>query len=368
MNLVKTIRRWPRTFAASLIAGMFVALWVNALGGDGHAVSDIKSDEQVILFPVPAHRLEDGRWQATLHGWVFEPEPDSIWRNHVIGELRDALDLEPQAEDSEILAQRVGWFIVDNERGKSITARISPEFQNYPLGESGSAGHFSRTVTFRTTEMMFGFYEVASRDRRFFRGLISLIEPGGRIVVSDIDDTIKQSYVRDKKKLLRATFLEPFEAVPGVAEAYRQWARQRAHFVYLSNGPWQLYPPLESFMKDERFPPGVFELQDFRLKDSSVMNLFSDPVVAKVTRLEKYFAAYPKARFALIGDSGEKDPEIYGQIARNHPDQVERIFIRNVTGEPTAAERYTEAFKDVPIIKWKIFDDAEALMRWKFAE
>jgi phosphatidate phosphatase APP1 len=167
---------------------------------------------------------------------------------------------------------------------------------------------------------------------------------------------------------MQATFLEPFEAVPGMADAYRQWGRQRAHFVYLSNGPWPLYPLLEKFMTAERFPLGVFEMQDFRVKDSSVMNLFADPVVSKMSRIEKYFVTYPKARFVLVGDSGEKDPEIYGEIARKHPERVAHIFIRNTSDEPIGSDRYKTAFKDVFATEWTIFDDAEVLTRWKFAE
>ena len=46
--------------------------------------------------------------------------------------------------------------------------------------------------------------------------------------------------------------------------------------------------------------------------------------------IERILADFPRRRFLLVGDSGEQDPEIYGAIARKHPEQVERIFIRNV--------------------------------------
>jgi phosphatidate phosphatase APP1 len=58
-----------------------------------------------------------------------------------------------------------------------------------------------------------------------------------------------------------------------------------------------------------------------------------------------------------VGDSGERDPEIYGALARNFPKQVTRIFIRDVSKEPADAERYRTAFRDLPPGTWQIFHD-----------
>ena len=59
----------------------------------------------------------------------------------------------------------------------------------------------------------------------------------------------------------------------------------------------------------------------------------------------------------LLGDSGEKDPEIYGFIARKYPKRVHRIFIRAVKGESARNERFLKAFEGVPQEKWSIFTD-----------
>ncbi len=34
----------------------------------------------------------------------------------------------------------------------------------------------------------------------------------------------------------------------------------------------------------------------------------------------------------LIGDSGQKDPEVYGTIVREHPGRIRAVYIRDVTG------------------------------------
>jgi len=37
------------------------------------------------------------------------------------------------------------------------------------------------------------------------------------------------------------------------------------------------------------------------------------------------------ARFIMIGDSGEHEPEIYADIACQYPQQISHIYIRNIT-------------------------------------
>ena len=40
----------------------------------------------------------------------------------------------------------------------------------------------------------------------------------------------------------------------------------------------------------------------------------------------------------LIGDSGERDPEIYADVVRRHPDAIKVIYIRNVNPDPARIE------------------------------
>ncbi len=43
---------------------------------------------------------------------------------------------------------------------------------------------------------------------------------------------------------------------------------------------------------------------------------------------------HPRLRFVLIGDSGEKDPEIYAAAARANPGRILAIYIREVRLDP----------------------------------
>ncbi len=192
-------------------------------------------------------------------------------------------------------------------------------------------------------------------------GTVHLRSETGTTVISDIDDTIKISQVGNTKELVRRTFLEPFEAVPGMSGVYRQWAQAGADFHYLSSSPWQLYVPLSQFLTQQRFPAGTTQLKQVRVKSPSVASLLDDPEDHKLPAIERQLKLYPQRRFMLVGDSGEKDPEIYGAVARKYGMQIARVLIRDVTGTPARDARYQQAFRDVPREKWQLFQDAKEL-------
>ena len=92
-------------------------------------------------------------------------------------------------------------------------------------------------------------------------------------------------------------------------------------------------------------------------RDQSILELFAKPDAYKASVIEPLLVRFPRRRFALVGDSGERDPEIYGALARRYPGQVARVLIRDVTGEPATAPRYREAFRDLPPGIGQVFGD-----------
>ena len=83
--------------------------------------------------------------------------------------------------------------------------------------------------------------------------------------------------------------------------------------------------------------------------------------MTKTATISAILDQFPDREFVLVGDSGEKDPEAYGNIARKYPQQIIRIFIRIVTSEDFE-ERASLAFRNVPSTKWKFFKDATELV------
>ena len=341
--------------------------------GDQIQATKIQSDEQVIFFPTAAHVSEDGsEWLVPVHGWIFEPEVRDLARRAVVAELADLFDIDAQPPAAQqLFHRRVGRFLVDNERGKSIAVALGDNV--FVLERSHAYGHFTGEIKLPVDDVetlssngKLTFDAVTRNDDgRRFKGEVHLIGPTGLSVISDIDDTIKISQVTDRKAMLRRTFFEPFEQVPGMAQLYNRWAiaprgsgrSPPVAFHFVSSSPWQLYGPLAEFVRKAGFPEATFHLKRFRLRPSGIKALLADPTKTKPRAIRQILDAYPNRRFILVGDSGEKDPEVYGRIAREYPEQIERVLIRKVTAEPGDAPRYSQAFEGIPAGKWQVFEE-----------
>jgi phosphatidate phosphatase APP1 len=331
--------------------------------------SKVRNDERIIFFPTAAFLTEDGKhWTMPIHGWIFEPEEDGLARKALVATLASIIDLDDQpAEQQRIFRQRIGRFLVDNERGKRIAVRCGR--QVVVMDSSGADGHFSGEMTLSIEEAgrlsdsdKLTFTAITHNDDgRKFIGEALLIGPRGISVISDIDDTIKVTEVTDHKAMLRRTFIEPFEPAPGMAELYRQWAAagttDAVGFHYVSSSPWQLYEPLAEMMRKEGFPAATFDLKQVRVGPGGLMKMLADPLQTKPKAIRKILEAFPQRSFILVGDSGEKDPQVYGQIAREYPNQIIRILIRDVTDTPADDPRYKKAFENIPAELWEVFKD-----------
>jgi len=138
----------------------------------------------------------------------------------------------------------------------------------------------------------------------------------------DIDDTIKISNVLDKIKLVQATLFDDPTPVTGMPEVYASLAQSlnSPQFIYVSGSPYQLYPFLRDFV-DTKFSAstGPIFLRNITLLNPA--NLI-DAVAAngdatldyKVNQITRIQQMYPKKSFLAIGDSTEKDPEVYAKV------------------------------------------------------
>ncbi len=150
-------------------------------------------------------------------------------------------------------------------------------------------------------------------------------------VISDIDDTVVLSNVRNKLKMVLALALsnartrKPFT---GVAAFYRALHAGLNPVFYVSKSPWNLYAPLVEFLAFQGLPPGPLMLRDFGLRMSKHH---------KTEAIEEILGTYPRLPFVLIGDSGEQDPEIYSDIVGRFPGRIRAIYIRSVDASRIAA-------------------------------
>jgi len=347
-------QRWVK------LAAIGVAAACGHVCAQSPEASRVKSDERVVLFPTLAARNESGEWQADVRGWIYEPEHDSAWRNKLLEALGHGAPPD-NAEARRIFEERGRPFVADNESAKRIALLLGERpFVGEP---SGANGHFKASIRFTDSDARAAGEDdprapltlrvaLADGDDRRFLGLVYRIEDSGLSVICDIDDTVRITGVGDRESLIRSTFFESFKPVPEVRAQCSELAAAGAQFHYVSASPWQLYEPLERFLRDEGFPAGSFHLKAFRLKDSTFLSLFDNPEIHKRPIIEGLIQRWPGRRFILIGDTGERDPELYGDIARRFPQQVERVYLRDLRNARRRDPRLKEALREVPAEKW----------------
>ena len=122
---------------------------------------------------------------------------------------------------------------------------------------------------------------------------------------------------------------------------------------YQSNGPFELLPVVNEFLQISHLPPGSIRLRSYGGR-SLFNGLLSAPAMRKRTAVLDVLNHFPEARFFLVGDSGEQDLELYAEIARERPDQILAIYIRDASArdnsarpldDPTGSEAYRFALE-----------------------
>lgn len=322
--------------------------------------TNLTNDETVVLFPSLGHLSPDGQtWHVQVHGEVFSKQTTiGLAKRLLLRMLQRAMQAPDDEFGTPIFQQRIARWLASDERGKRIAIKVGPSVHVLPK-KSRRNGHFFGTLRL-TPEDLASFRATSSSQQPLqlevcgpngepllVQGQAYLLGQQGVSVISDIDDTIKHSHVSCKRTLLRNTFLNRYESVPGMAEVYRQWADAGAAFHYVSSCPWQLYREIAAYFTEARFPAGSFHLRSFRLRDHLIRRLLLMRRSGKKKIIFRILNTFPQRKFILVGDSGEHDPEIYGAAARRFPDQVARILIRRLGTASDSAERYEKAFRGV---------------------
>lgn len=332
--------------------------------------STLKSDETVAFLPTYAV-LRDGRWQVPVDAWVYEPEEDDLGRHALVKGLAEVLELAPGSPDEDLVAANLRPFVVDSERGKWVAlrrgahaVRVGPTEANgrasasleLPEGDPATAGEGIPPWVELEVVLRKG-------DGRRFSAWSQLLPDDGISVVSDIDDTIKITNVLDKEEMLANTFLRLWQAVPGMAAAYRRWAEQGVAFHYVSASPLPLLSALGELATREGFPRGSLALRPFRWVDGTALELLDPSESYKRAVIFALVESFERRAFVLVGDTGERDPEIYADVARRFPGRVRAIYVRDPVagGTPALSARLDVVFEGLPRSLWHVITDGEGL-------
>lgn len=315
------------------------------------------AEKVVTIYPTYGYQ-KDAEWIIPMRLWVHERRRVA---ETTAKKLVADIDRSSPREIQNFRA-RISDFLADSESREEVSLGFDrdPIKQPFHLMDSNGRtpksdlnGLIEGTLTLSREQADAILAQQASRNGwlsltvvskgHVGTGRVQLIAPEGLSVISDIDDTIKVTEIPAGPEIIaRNTFLRDFKAAPEMATRYREWSD--ASFHYVSGGPWQMYGPLSEFLINNKdgFPEGSFHMKSVQ------KNLFSksswgdladlatnrqqtfDHKVSQITLLMQRF---PRRQFILVGDSGEKDPEVYRAIRARFPQQVQEIWIRDIVND-----------------------------------
>jgi phosphatidate phosphatase APP1 len=171
---------------------------------------------------------------------------------------------------------------------------------------------------------------------------LDVVDPRlGFVIITDIDDTIIESGVTGSKaamiKRVAASDARDIRALDGAAQALATFAAEGVPVVYLSASPIELGARLMQFLALRGFPPGALFLRHY--EEEGIGN----PTAYKRARFEKVLKDFPGRKVILFGDNGEKDPEIFGALAKD-TGRVALGYIRRTLPGQGGEARYQGMF------------------------
>jgi len=242
-------------------------------------------------------------------------------------------DQDPDAEPYQVLGKQGGTLRTDPNGLLEGSITVSEAKARALLTRQGSQGGW---LTYH-----------ASSSGHSGEGRVQFLESHGLSVISDVDDTIKITEIPAGKQIVAVnTFFRDFVAAPEMAGLYQGLGDVSFHYV--SGGPWQLYRPLAEFLAGASggFPAGTFHMKSVNknlfavttwegLQDlvEDSFDLRTATLKQKLAQISELMTTLPDRQFLLIGDSGEKDPEVYRQMQDEFLKQVREIRIRDVVND-----------------------------------
>ena len=320
----------------------------------------VDENEYITLFPSYSFRdSNSSEVVLKIRGWIYESDANVATRFTFLSLLET--QIEEEVVEPDDIQKRIDPFLTQSESGEEISVQIGKYF--YDLTPSISSGNFEGEIRMSEDDYLSVLetqenntllkYRVilTEDDPRIIEGSLPLIAEDATLVISDVDDTIKVSEVYvSESRLLANTFYNSPEPVPGMVQGYQDIKEQYANvnFFYVSGSPKQLFDTIESFIIDSGYPEGAVYLREFVLSPvaSELYDFFDDNASYKhkVEAITSIIDDFPLANVMLIGDTGEKDPEVYSYIQKQYPSQVQTVYLQNVSDENLTNSRFNGLF------------------------
>ncbi|WP_289644946.1 App1 family protein [Maribacter aestuarii] len=270
-------------------------------------------------------------------------ETDEVVNTSILTNLGDGTSISGKTDDE-------GYFLIDKQ-------------MDALSGLANEEGWVNFEIAFTDFDLK---REILNKNK--FPGEMLIPSPEASFgVISDIDDTILHTGVVSSLKwkvAINTIFKRATKrmALEGASDFYHRLHRgntgtEANPIFYVSHSPWNLYRYLELFLKTNNFPKGPILLRSmssFRSRNKT------DGLPEKQREILNILKTYPKLSFILIGDSGEKDGDIYQEIAGQFPKQVKAIYLRIVTDSKRMLriKNLFANFKDIPFLIVEKTEDA----------
>ena len=251
-----------------------------------------------------------------LHKKVFEKaEQSDSWYKNLYRRLRELINDEIKNKKVEAVINGEKFYTKSDDEGYfqfdiDLKNSLKSGYQNINLKIKNNSNIHKTKATIIANKKMIG-------------------------IISDFDDTIVISNVPTKLKLLYNILFKNYmqrKVVKGMKEKFQKILTKNPKTMpiplfILSASPQQLFNPIEKFLNYHNFPKHVLILKKAH---GSNKDPLTDQYKYKMQKIEKLIKLYPKIKWIMFGDSGEKDREVYESIAKKYPQKVLGYYIRDV--------------------------------------
>lgn len=232
---------------------------------------------------------------------------------------------EAPTRGSSTMSKNMRLLAGDTWEGAAVDVRFAGR-----SGKTVSGANGDFTVVVPAGEALFeagvGLVEATVRGARSV-SVMEVISPLAEyFVISDFDDTIAVTNVMRGASMLESAFLKDGQTHPPV-EGMAKWYQclktgqaERPVFALVSGSPMEFAERIRAFLTKNGFPQFGLYLRDL---GPATLSDYKQPVIRQLLK------AVPQ-KVVLVGDSGERDPEVYAQIQAEFPDRVLATYIHDV--------------------------------------
>lgn len=166
------------------------------------------------------------------------------------------------------------------------------------------------------------------------------------VLVTDVDDTIKVTHVRDVVDRTVRFFTEP-KSFAGMELLYHRMLNSQPHpeFAVVSGAPRAVQISLQWFLAAFGFPaPSYLQMRE----------MFEDTALFKIKAISNLFRFNERdgSVVVMVGDDTEQDPFVYDDISKNYYIEP-TVYIRRVSNRGIGAgARYFDSAADIAVLEF----------------